>query len=167
MLRGQCRFHGQGSRRLCSPTQGQHCSDQGARLALRRAAPVNPTGTGMARTREGLVTFTRLFSLPGTVCPGHSMSVISLQCYMNGNGLCVHQGARQRESKSLAISSVILGRPRAPDLCGLCGLDGRGRPEPGGRRKSLHSRRAQSPIILDHSGKPSHDSAPHMDCGVG
>ena len=38
----------------------------------------------MARTGEGVVTLTRPSSLPGTVCPGCSVSVISLQRYMHG-----------------------------------------------------------------------------------
>ena len=77
---------------------------------MRMRAPAGPVEAGSEQSR-------RRSSHIDQACPGCSMSMISLQRYMNGNGPFIPQGGQrgsERESKSLASILVILGRCRAP-----------------------------------------------------
>lgn len=86
----------------------------GGQAAPKDDSTSKSNGDSIGQDRGRMVTFTRLFSLPGPVCPSHSMSVISLQHYMNGMLFVSTKEQAQRESKSLASISVTLGRLSAP-----------------------------------------------------
>lgn len=75
--------------RLSPATQGQHFSGQAGHESGRTSGPhVGREWPGQGRSRH----LFQAFVLASTVCPGCSMSVISLQHYVNGNGLSIYQG---------------------------------------------------------------------------
>lgn len=71
----------------------------GSRLGVTMGVPAGPTGAGSIQGRVGSRHLYQASSLPGIVCPGCSMSVISLQCCMNANGPSTHQGGQQGSEK--------------------------------------------------------------------
>ena len=87
---------------------------------MRMRAPAGPVEAGSDQSR-------RRSSHIDQACPGCSMSMISLQRYMNGNGLFIPQGGQrgsERESLShlLVFWSSLVG---AVLQAGLCDPDGR------------------------------------------